>query len=106
MVAKFLKDLSGNTNPKKVPRLLNRLSEETTRAWSFMRTLKYVTDKELIAKYIAAEAKREEMRAAAPLRAGGKAKLSFESYPFGRLTVIRFTPQPVVARRDLRLWLY
>ena len=55
-----MKDLSGNTNPKKVPRLLNRLSEETIRALSFMRTLKYVTDKELIAKYIAAEAKREE----------------------------------------------
>jgi hypothetical protein len=60
VVVKFLKDLSGNTNPKKVPRLLNRLSEETIRALSFMRTLKYVTDKELIAKYIAAEAKREE----------------------------------------------
>jgi len=60
VVSKFLKDLSGNTNPKKVPRLLNRLSEETIRALSFMRTLKYVTDKELIAKYIAAEAKREE----------------------------------------------
>ena len=60
VVVKFLKDLSGNTNPKKVPRLLNRLSEETIRALSFMRTLKYVTDKELIAKYIAAEVKREE----------------------------------------------
>ena len=60
MVGKFLRDLSGNTNPKKVPRLLNRLSEETIRALSFMRTLKYVTDKELIAKYIAAEEKREE----------------------------------------------
>ncbi len=60
VVVKFLKDLSGNTNPKKVPRLLNRLSEETIRALSFMRTLKYVTDKDLIAKYIAAEAKREE----------------------------------------------
>ena len=60
MVGKFLRDLSGNTNPKKVPRLLNRLSEETIRALSFMRTLKYVTDKELIAKYIAAEKKREE----------------------------------------------
>ena len=58
MVGKFLRDLSGNTNPKKVPRLLNRLSEETIRALSFMRTLKYVTDKELIAKYIAAEEKR------------------------------------------------
>ena len=32
VVGKFLKDLSGNTNPKKVPRLLNRLSEETIRA--------------------------------------------------------------------------
>ena len=60
IVGKFLRDLSGNTNPKKVPRLLNRLSEETIRALSFMRTLKYVTDKELIAKYIAAEVKREE----------------------------------------------
>ena len=39
---------------------MNRLSEETIRALSFMRTLKYVTDKELIAKYIAAEEKREE----------------------------------------------
>jgi hypothetical protein len=28
------------------------------------------------------------------LRAGGKAELSFESYPFGRLTLIRFTPRP------------
>ena len=43
MVGKFLRDLSGNTNPKKVPRLLNRLSEETIRALSFMRTLKYVS---------------------------------------------------------------
>ena len=59
-VGKFSRDLSGNTNPKKVPRLLNRLSEETIRALSYMRTLKYVTDKELMAKYVAAEAKREE----------------------------------------------
>ena len=55
MVGKFLRDLSGNTNPKKVPRLLNRLSEETIRALSFMRTLKYVTDKDLIAKYSPAQ---------------------------------------------------
>jgi integrase len=28
------------------------------------------------------------------LRAGGATKLSFESHPFGRLTLIRFTPRP------------
>jgi hypothetical protein len=55
-----LKELSGNTNLKKAPRLLNRLSEETIRALGFMRKLKYVTDPELIAKYVAAEAKRKE----------------------------------------------
>ena len=51
MVAKFLKELASNTNPKKAPRLLNKMSEETTRAWMFMRELKYVTDPELINQY-------------------------------------------------------
>ena len=32
MVAKFLKELSGSTNPRKAPRLLNKLSEEKIRA--------------------------------------------------------------------------
>jgi hypothetical protein len=32
MVAKFLKELASNTNPKKAPRLLNRISEEKIRA--------------------------------------------------------------------------
>jgi hypothetical protein len=31
-VAKFLKELASNTNPKKAPRLLNRISEEKIRA--------------------------------------------------------------------------
>ncbi len=44
MVAKFLKELSSNTNPKKAPRLLNRISEEKIRALGLMSKLKYVTD--------------------------------------------------------------
>lgn len=60
MVAKFLKELASNTNPKKAPRLLNRMSEEKIRALGFMSQLKFVTDPELIAKYIEAEARRKE----------------------------------------------
>jgi len=60
MVAKFLKELSSNTNPKKAPRLLNKMSEEKIRALSFMSQLKFVTDPELIGKYIEAEARRKE----------------------------------------------
>ncbi len=60
MVAKFLKELSGSTNPRKAPRLLIRISEEKTRALSFMSKLKFVTDPELIDKYIEAEARRKE----------------------------------------------
>jgi hypothetical protein len=59
MVAKFLKELASNTNPKKAPRLLNRISEEKIRALGFMSKLKYVTDQELINKYIEAEACRK-----------------------------------------------
>jgi hypothetical protein len=43
MVAKFLKELSSNTNPKKAPRLLNRIPEEKIRALGFMSKLKHVT---------------------------------------------------------------
>lgn len=60
MVAKFLKELASNTNPKKAPRLLNKISEETIRALGFMSKLKYVTDQELIDRYIEAEARRKE----------------------------------------------
>jgi len=60
MVAKFLKELASNTNPKKAPRLLNRISEEKIRALGFMSKLKHVTDPELIDKYIEAEARRQE----------------------------------------------
>ena len=60
MVAKFLKELASNTNPKKAPRLLNKMSEETIRALGFMSQLKFVTDPELIDKYIEAEARRKE----------------------------------------------
>ncbi len=59
MVAKFLKELASNTNPKKAPRLLNKISEEKIRALGFMCKLKYVTDPELIDKYIEAEACRK-----------------------------------------------
>ena len=60
LVAKFLKELAGNTNPKKAPRLLNKISEETVRALGFMSKLKYVTDQEFVDKYIEAEARRKE----------------------------------------------
>ena len=60
LVAKFLKELASNTNPKKAPRLLNKISEETVRALGFMSKLKYVTDQEFIDKYIEAEARRKE----------------------------------------------
>jgi hypothetical protein len=44
LVANFLKELAAarNTNPKKTPRLLNRIPEETARALGFMSKLKYV----------------------------------------------------------------
>ena len=58
LVAKFLKELSSNTNPKKAPRLLNKISEETIRALGFMSKLKYVTEPECIDRYIEAEARR------------------------------------------------
>ena len=51
MVAKFLKELSGSTNPRKAPRLLNKISEEKIRALGFMSKLKFVTDQELMNKY-------------------------------------------------------
>jgi hypothetical protein len=60
MVAKFLKELSGSANPRKAPRLLNKLSQEKIRALQFMSKLKYVTEPELIDKYIEAEARRKE----------------------------------------------
>ena len=48
LVAKFLKELASNTNPKKAPRLLNRISaEEKIRALGFMSKLKFVTDQEM-----------------------------------------------------------
>jgi hypothetical protein len=59
MVAKFLKELSGSTNPRKAPRLLNKISEEKIRALGFMSKLKFVTDQELIDRYIEAEACRK-----------------------------------------------
>ena len=55
-----MKELARNTNPKKTPRLLNRIPEETARALGFMSKLKYVTDQEFIAKYIEAEARRRD----------------------------------------------
>jgi hypothetical protein len=60
MVAKFLKELATNTNPKKAPRLLNKMSEELIRALGFISQLKFVTDPELIGKYIEAEERRKE----------------------------------------------
>jgi hypothetical protein len=59
MVAKFLKELASNTNPKKAPRLLNWISEEKIRALAFMRKLKFVTDPEFKDKYIEAERRRK-----------------------------------------------
>ncbi len=61
LVAKFSKELpttssslsttvSSNTNPKKTPRFLDRISEETARALRFMSKLRYVTDQEPIDK--------------------------------------------------------
>ena len=44
LVAKFLKELSSNTNPKKAPRLLNKISEETVRALGFMSKRAQVRD--------------------------------------------------------------
>ena len=58
MVAKFLKELSGSTNPRKAPRLLNLISEEKS-ALAFMRKLKFVTDPEFKDKYIEAERRRK-----------------------------------------------
>ena len=60
MVAKFLRELSGSTNPRKAPRLLIKISEEKIRALKFMSKLKYVTEPELIDRYIEAEARRKE----------------------------------------------
>jgi len=63
LVAKFLKELSSKTNPSLLVFLCSwfvLLSEETTRAWMFMRELKYVTDPELINQYKEAEVRREE----------------------------------------------
>ena len=63
LVAKFLKELSGKTNPSLLVFLCSAfvlLSEETTHAWMFMRELKYVTDPELINQYKEAEVRREE----------------------------------------------
>jgi hypothetical protein len=48
------------TTSVKAPRLLNKISEEKTRALGFMSKLKYVTDQELIDKYIEAEARRKD----------------------------------------------
>jgi hypothetical protein len=59
LVAKFSKELSSNTNPKKAPRLLNRLSEDMIRALGFIGKLKHVADQEFIDKYIEAEARRK-----------------------------------------------
>ena len=59
LVAKFLKELSNNTNPKKAPRLLNRLSEDMIRALGFIGKLKHVADQEFIDTYIEAEARRK-----------------------------------------------
>ncbi len=63
LVAKILKELSSKTNPSLLVFLCSwfvLLSEETTRAWMFMRELKYVTDPELINQHKEAEARREE----------------------------------------------
>ncbi len=65
LVAKVLKELSSKTNPSLLVFLCSwfvLLSEETTRAWMFMRELKYVTDPgpELINQYKEAEVRREE----------------------------------------------
>ena len=63
LVARFLKGLSSKTNPSLLVFLCSwfvLLSEETTRAWMFMRELKYVTDPELIYQYKEAEERREE----------------------------------------------
>ena len=60
MVAKFLRELSTSTNPRKAPRLLIKISEEKIRALQFMSKLKYVTDQGLIDKYIEAEERRKE----------------------------------------------
>ncbi len=62
LVAKFLKEQAATTNLKKAPRLLHRLSEDMIRALGFMSKLtgKYVTDAELIAKYVEAERRRKE----------------------------------------------
>jgi hypothetical protein len=59
LVAKFLKELASNTNPRKAPRLLNLISEEKIRALTFMRKLKFVTDPEFKDKYIEAERRRK-----------------------------------------------
>jgi hypothetical protein len=59
LVAKFLKELASNTNPRKAPRLLNLISEEKIRALAFMRKLKFVTDPEFKDKYIEAERRRK-----------------------------------------------
>ena len=59
LVAKFLKQLASNTNPKKTPRLLNLIPEEKIRALAFMRKLKFVTDPEFKAKYVEAEKRRK-----------------------------------------------
>ena len=63
LVAKILRALSSKTNPSLLVFLCSwfvLLPEETTRAWMFMRELKYVTDPELINQYKEAEARREE----------------------------------------------
>jgi hypothetical protein len=63
LVAKILKELSSNTNPSLLVFLCSwfvLLSEETIRAWMFMRELEYVTDPELSNQYKEAEARREE----------------------------------------------
>ena len=63
LMAKFLKELSSKTNPSLLVFLCSwfvLLSEETTRAWMFMRELKYVADPELINQYKEAEVRREE----------------------------------------------
>ncbi len=55
-----MREQAATTNLKKAPRLLHRLSEDTIRALGFMSKLKYVTDAELIAKYVEAERRRKE----------------------------------------------
>ena len=67
-MAKFSKELSSNTNPKKAPRLLNRLSEDMIRALGFIGKLKHVTDQEFIDRYIEAVGLR-------PRRVANDAKL-------------------------------